>query len=252
MKLRVVSDLHLEFAPLDLPSIGEDVLILAGDVDLAHRAALAGAKWAADRRVVQIAGNHEFYAGAVWDHPTTLSILAHVASGNERLSFLDNASVVIDGVRFIGSTLWTDFAVEPRLSPMRAMFFAQTGLNDYRKIYTAPKQRLTADDTLRWHQAAVAYLTEALAEPHDGPTVVVTHMAPSAQSIWSGYRDSELNPAYASALDALVEASGAVLWVHGHTHTSFDYRIGKTRVICNPRGYVNENKMFDPDLIIEV
>jgi len=254
MKLRPVSDLHLEFgAELDLKPIGEDVLVLAGDIHLAHRAGAAAAAWAESRPVVEIAGNHEFYVG---DHAATLTALADVAERTPRLSFLDDDAVIVDGVRFVGSTLWTDFALYGDAE--RAKYFAWRGMNDYRQVRVGGR-RLTAEDVEGWHRDAVAFLTRELAEPFDGPTVVVTHTAPSARSVHQRYDnpdDRKLNPAFASNLDELVEGSGAVLWIHGHMHSSFDYRIGRTRVVCNPRGYWlgdrNENKDFNPDLIIEV
>ena len=139
-----------------------------------------------------------------------------------------------------------------------AMLAAGTGMTDYDLIRLGPRQRFYPQDAADAHDVARAFLERELPSPGPEPVVVVTHMAPSARSIHPWYHDSALNPAYASNLDGLVEASGAALWLHGHTHTSFDYRIGKTRVVCNPRGYANlgdgrpENSAFDPNLLIEV
>ncbi len=101
-----------------------------------------------------------------------------------------------------------------------------------------------------------AWLAHQLAQPHDGPTVVITHHAPSRRSIHPRFEGSRLNACFVSDLDHLLGASRARLWIHGHTHDSFDYEVHGTRVVCNPRGFardgVNENAAFDPDFIVRV
>jgi len=98
------------------------------------------------------------------------------------------------------------------------------------------------------------HLDEELRKPFDGPTVVITHHAPSPRSIAGKFRGNPLNPAFASNLEPIIVAHQPVLWIHGHMHDSFDYRISKTRVVCNPRGYFpNElNPAFDPNFVIQL
>ena len=95
-----------------------------------------------------------------------------------------------------------------------------------------------------------------LATPHAGPTVVITHHAPSRKSIHPRFERSLVNPCFVSDAERLLDGTRAGLWIHGHTHDSFDYVVNGTRVLCNPRGYakngVNENDRFDPDLVVEV
>ncbi|WP_274534676.1 hypothetical protein [Aureimonas sp. AU20] len=95
-------------------------------------------------------------------------------------------------------------------------------------------------------------MEEELTKPFDGPTVVVTHHAPTPRSIHPRYEGDVANPAFASDLTDLVARVGPDLWIHGHVHDSFDYRIGRTRVLANPKGYGDENKAFDQSLVVDV
>jgi Icc-related predicted phosphoesterase len=101
-----------------------------------------------------------------------------------------------------------------------------------------------------------AWLEERLAAPHAGPTVVITHHAPSPRSIHPRFAGSPLNACFVSDAERLIDARRVQLWIHGHTHDSFDYRVAGTRVVCNARGYakdgVNENPSFDANLRVEI
>jgi len=255
-KIRVMSDLHLEFGPLNLEPIGEDILVLAGDIGLYTQ----GAVWARDYAgkyqipVVMIAGNHEFYRTTKHNyhtHASTLQGLRDIADSEPLLTFLENDTAMVGGVLFVGATLWTDFALNR--DPVIAATTAGYVMNDYRKIWASDRERLEPNNTAAAHKASRRFLQETLAGA-TGPTVVLTHHLPSARSIAGRYADSQFNAAYASHLDELVEDSGAALWVHGHTHVSHDYRIGDTRVVCNPRGYFGFelNPDFNPELLIDV
>jgi hypothetical protein len=166
--------------------------------------------------------------------------------------------VVIDGVRFLGSTLWTDYNLYGNVEG--AMRLAERGLNDHRCIFPdATMAPLTAIDARAWHMQSRRWLTEKLATPSSSTTVVVTHHLPHLGSIDPRYAGSPLNPAFCSDLSALIEQSGPVLWVHGHTHASCDYRAGSTRMLCNPKGYGPppgrtqiENTQFNPALVVSL
>jgi Icc-related predicted phosphoesterase len=258
MKLRVLSDLHLEFGDLELERSTEDVVLLAGDIGISTD----GIIWADrlsrrfDRPVVIIAGNHEFYSprqGPPHALRSTLDALHDAAAQTAgRVTFLESEIVVIGGVRFVGTTLWTDFALLGE--PMLAMRIAEQTMSDYRRIYRNPETLITALGVARTHFAYRKFIADTLAVPFAGPTVVMTHHPPSNQSIAGYYSADHLAPAYASNLDDLVAQSGAALWLHGHIHVSQSYHVGSTRVVCNPRGYEGQgtNLRFDPNLIIEI
>lgn len=248
VKLHVLSDIHLEFERFVPPPTEADVVVLAGDIWLGSR----GVQWAAhtfQRPVIYIAGNHEYYGG---HFRRTLAKMKRVAQGTH-VRVLDAEQVVLDGVRFLAATLWTDFAITG--NAVMAQLIAQEAMTDYTRIRAAAYRRLRPEDTRLAHMQARAFLQEALAQPFEGSTVVVTHHAPSRASIAARHlhKPNHLNAAYASDLAGLM-GPPAALWVHGHTHSSADYWLSGTRVVCNPRGYIplEPNPGFDPRLVVEI
>jgi Icc-related predicted phosphoesterase len=252
MKLAILSDLHLEFfRGQALPKFptDADVVILAGDIHLGAR----GVDWAGmefRQRVIMTMGNHEAYDQ---DLAETIRGMRDAAV-DTNVRVLENDIVEIGGVRFIGCTLWTDFALWGPASIDEAFEYADKLMTDYRLIRVGQRP-LRAADTRTIHLASRKWLEDALAKPHDGPTVVVTHHLPSKRSVAEKFlvnqEDSWLSAAFASSLDELIERFQPEIWVHGHTHESCDYKIGKTRVVCNPRGYRHEmNPQFDPNLTV--
>ena len=249
VRLHILSDLHLESAPFTPPPVDADVVILAGDL----HPGMQGLDWAVDhwpdRPVVFVPGNHECYGHA---YPALVRELERRAAAlGPRLHLLSDRAAAIAGVRILGTTLWTDFALLG--DPPVSMAAAQTQMSDFTLIRVEPGDGSARPaDMIRWHQRSVRWLRAALQEPHDGPTVVVTHHAPSRRSLNPLYGDP-VAAAYASQLDALVEASAVPLWVHGHTHHCVDYRLGSTRVVSNQRGYPGEPVGgFDPGLVLDL
>lgn len=253
MKLNVLSDLHLSVGGMDRPRNDADVVVLAGDIARPRQAAA----WALDfdKPVLYVLGNHEFYGGSI---KGTVNELKRMCAGSH-VHVLDDAEFVIDGVRFLGSTLWTDFMLfgdgDARVA---AMADARHFMRDFSRIQTgdAINAPFTPADSAALFQRHAHWLDRQLATTHVGPTVVITHHAPSRQSIHPRFADSLLNACFVSDAEHLLGNGRAQLWIHGHTHDSFDYGVDGTRVVCNPRGYAkageNENPHFDPDLIIEV
>lgn len=174
------------------------------------------------------------------------------------MTVLENTKRIYEGVHFLGCTLWTDFNLFGEGASVLARMDAQTKMNDYRVIRVSDRyRRLRPDDTHYYFQQSLSFLKRELAEPFDGPTVVITHHAPSMRSISQRYRMDPLTPAYASNLDDLM-GPHINLWIHGHVHHSNDDDCHGTRVVSNPRGYqephqgTSGNPDFVPCLTIEI
>lgn len=253
MRLRILSDLHLEHfeEERELPEVASDVVVLAGDI---HREA-EGLAWAAARfagqTVLYVPGNHEFYGTSM---PALRRRLAHEA---ERLGIhlLDNRAFTLKGVRFYGTTLWTDFALyagepgdDPALTEQKALWM----MPDFSIIEQPAGEVFSPLESQRLHAEALAWLDAELAAPFGGPRVVISHHAPLAECIPPRYRGDPLSPAFASHLPGLM--GRADLWIHGHVHEPVDMAVADTRVIANPGGYPGEFEppLFVPDLVIEV
>ncbi|HUB95719.1 MAG TPA: metallophosphoesterase [Stellaceae bacterium] len=276
MRVAVMSDLHLEFdsaaadqrgggknkvKQLDFyfspPQPDADILILAGDVHLGS----LGVDWVARHfsiPAVLIGGNHESYGHELFRTIAQNREKANATNG--RVSFLERNIRTLtlatgERVRLLGAILWTDFRLDG--TPEHSMGVAQNELEDFRSIRIErgyELRRLIPSDTVRLHRAALKFLDDNLRQPFDGATIVITHHAPSRRSIAEKFRSNPLNPAFASNLEPMIELYQPPLWIHGHMHDSFDYRIGKTRVVCNPRGYfpAELNPAFDPRFVLEM
>jgi hypothetical protein len=164
--------------------------------------------------------------------------------------FLDNDIVEFAGVRFLGTTLWTDYRLEPNLTQGQAMRMAERAINDHRLI-RCDGGFFTAQRALSEHERSRAWLAEELGRPYDGRTVVVTHHGPHANSVHPRFKGSPVNPAFNSDLSELLPK--AHVWLHGHVHDSFDYCVEGCRVVANPLGYpTNAGSARNPqDLVFE-
>lgn len=253
MKLNILSDLHLGFGAMQRPVNDADVVVLAGDVARPREA--VGWALGLGKPVLYVMGNHEFYGSSL---DGAAAELKRLCAGTP-VRVLDDGEAVVAGVRFLGSTLWTDFELFGS-APRRDQAMAEGArlLRDFSRIRLreAGQDLFTpADAAMRFRRHA-AWLDERLREPQPCPTVVITHHAPSPRSIHPRFADSLLNAGFVSDAEHLLGAHRATLWIHGHTHDSFDYRVRGTRVVCNPRGYaragVIENPRFDPHFIVDV
>jgi Icc-related predicted phosphoesterase len=258
MKISLVSDTHLEFGPLELP--GGEVLILAGDI-CEYRTFKKRQSFVVDfferycaryEQVFMVLGNHESYRYRL---DKTYNDLKTLLPSN--ITLLENESVEYQGVVFIGATLWTDFN---RGNPV-SIEVARRSMNDYNVIQnhyadTGNYHKLTPEFIYQTHQNTVDYLNTELPQHKDKSVVVITHHAPTFESIDEKYRsDHHMNGAFASDLSNLILDNPQIAyWVHGHCHDPVNYEIGTTRVISNPRGYVGQEdtSRFDPNYCFEL
>lgn len=255
MRLRILSDLHLEHFDGDreLPEIEADAVILAGDIHLG----LKGLEWAArrfaDQPVIYVPGNHEFYKHRMG------ALRREMATRAEELGIhlLDNASLELGGVRFLGTTLWTDFALyderpDPQDIPTETLSAALRQMPDFAVIEEPEGEVFSPERSVELHRENRAWLETELARPFGGATVVVSHHAPLAECIPAHYQGDPLSPAFASRLEALME--GVALWVHGHVHDPVMLTVGDTRVVAVPGGYPGERPEDDLrlDRVVEV
>jgi len=247
MRIHILSDLHLGFADFQPPATHADVVVLAGDVDVGFR----GLRWAqqafGDTPVIYVLGNHEYYGEAL--PKLTLKLAAE--GENWPVRVLERSALELNGVRFMGCTLWTDLRLHGNLRLAAAA--VGDAMADYHMIRVSPEyRRLRPSDTASLHHAAVEWL-QAEWGRSALPTVVVSHHAPSARSLDPVFGDDPVNAGFASALEPLIETLKPLVWIHGHVHRAADYKIASIRVICNPRGYPEESSNgFDPGLAIEI
>jgi Icc-related predicted phosphoesterase len=263
VKLQIAGDLHLEFLQdmfpgerLISPAVDADILVLAGDIAKGTRAIELFNDWPVP--VLYIAGNHEFYGS---DFENTRAALRE-AVARTNILFLDNDAIDFGGVRFLGTTLWTDYRLELNRTQRQLMENSELRLNDHRTIRVGDGT-FTAQRALSEHELSRAWLERELASPYDGKTVVVSHHGPHRLSVHPRYVGEAINAAFVSNLSELLPK--ADLWVHGHVHDSFDYNVLGCRVVANPAGYarnrqsvskakelVFENKTFQWACVIEV
>lgn len=273
MKLWIWSDLHLEMQnPVYVDRAPEaDVIVCAGD--LCHADTLRDhAQWLIERYglpMVFVPGNHEFYSNrAVWpprtkpsDHLLMKEVAEASRSWRNRLYVLDDDTIELSGVRFVGGTLWTDFKmdlVNDAGLPWR-MQLALSTLTDFSRIWLGDRNLLTPQVMLGFHLLTRGFIERELAIPFNGKTVVVTHNLPHPDCTPAAYVGRETNFLFACSKEAfeanLKSDAAPALWICGHTHHPNDIRVGRTRIVCNPMGYLRvaseRDNGFQWDLVID-
>ena len=256
MKAWIFSDLHTEFddkiVPLPVPEA--DVCICAGDIcdgGPASAVRYLGEHVSRAMAVILVPGNHEFYRSSIVE-----GLREALDTASERypnVHVLSRRAVTVGGYRFVGATLWSDFNLYGNM--YWALRTAQNELSDFRKIKVSkePFQRFTSAHASRFNQMDKHFIRRTLDEPYAGPTVVVTHHAPSVLSLAPEFVGAPLTPSFVSNLEPDIAKHQPVAWIHGHLHNRSDYTIVDTRVICNPRGYPDEPVLdFDPSLVIDL
>ena len=284
MKIKLVSDLHLEFSDVNIPNNeGCDVLILSGDIMTAQelhdhlepvsnveRAIIANSQGMGRRQqaaqrfrdflkrcsfqfphVIYVAGNHEFYHGKF---PDAIQYLRTECAKFPNVYFLEMDTKEIDGVTFVGSTLWTDMN---RGDPLTLHAIGDM-MNDYHVVRNSEHgyTKLRPAHTASQHRKSLEYIKTVVETDPSKKYVVVGHHAPSKLSTKPKYKDDHImNGAYSSDLsEFILDHPQIKLWTHGHTHDCFDYTIGSTRIVCNPRGYegYEPDSGWDVNIVLEV
>lgn len=244
-----MSDLHNEFGLKEIVKTDAEIIVIPGDVDIKEK----GVKWIKDvfndKDVIYLTGNHEYYHGDIDIVDASIRDLTK----NTKIRFLQNKKVVINDIRFLGTTLWTDFKY---YAPVVEYYksYCSRSINDY-SVISYRNKRFTPDDSIALHEKSMEFLEDSLSKFHDGPTVVVTHHAPLKECVGPFYKDSALNPGFLSDLSELIEKYKPEVWIHGHLHGNFvDFKYDETRIIANPRGYPGtmEYSGFVPDFTINL
>lgn len=254
MNIQIFSDLHLDVASIKPITIVDSVelVIVAGDTCEGAPRAFEQLRQIVPQSIpiVMVLGNHEYYHHVL---PVELALAREQAAGCN-IHLLENASVIIGGVRFLGATLWTDYALFGAAHVPAVMDACADGLNDHRLIgwQKQPWQRFRPLHAGLLHRQSRVFLEDLMATPFAGPTVVVSHHAPHWNSVHPRYRSDPVTGAFASDLSALIESYQPDLWVHGHVHHSSDYHVDLSRVIANPHGYGVENPDFNGALTVEM
>jgi hypothetical protein len=263
--------LHLEFGPISLENTeNAEVLILSGDICVANdlRELDKGNNDKSNQyhtffqeccarfpSVIYIAGNHEHYHG---DFAKSIGTIRDRLGYLVNLHVLDKESVLINNVFFIGGTLWTDMNKEDGITLMHM----KSMMNDFRSVENSARKthyrdtlgnshvriaRFTPDDAVEDHKKMLEYIKIMVEGKHDQKIVVVGHHAPSKASTHPRYaNETIMNGGYSSDLsEFILDHPQIKLWTHGHTHENFDYLIGSTRIVCNPRGYINYEASAD-------
>lgn len=242
MKIQFFSDVHLEFGVCAHAETDADVIVAAGDIDVG----VGGVEWLKqqDKPTIYITGNHEFYGGEMG---AVREDIERAAAGTN-VHYLECQSVVIDGVRFLGATLWTDFMQENQ----EVIAALESRMNDYQHIRCGARE-LQPGDLIELNRITKAWMEQELAVHHDGKTVVVTHHAPLNAS-WHMPANSIFRSAYCNNLSQFVLDYKIDLWIHGHVHAKMDYMANDLRVVCNPRGYDGYQLVegYDPARVITI
>ncbi|MCX4190279.1 metallophosphoesterase [Methylophaga sp. OBS3] len=233
MNIQPLSDLHMEMIKntFSIPATDADVIVLAGDINLGTK----GVEWAnteaarLQKPIIYVAGNHEHYKE---DYYT--NVMAMRAAAGDNVYFLEQEEVLLNGVRFLGATLWSDYMATGQHDQYQNMQKVAI-LDDYRLIRFGSLYKFRPEDALAIHKKTVSWLKVKLTDGFDGQTVVVTHHGPSLNCVHPAHGINAISSCFFSDLDDLVEK--ADLWVYGHTHSNLDTKIGKCRLLSNQKEY---------------
>jgi predicted phosphodiesterase len=259
MKIQIMSDLHHEIDVMRVKPTDADVIVLAGDiVGASDPSRLIPIIERFEQPIIYITGNHEYYGRK--DHRTIEDVTNALRRIEERYAhfhFLDCGSFDVGDYRFLGCTLWSDFELADNVKAFCQMLKDGIVINNFRQsiadfsqILRTPNSLFTPQDLLALNYQHREFLKSEI-KKSDKKIVVVTHFCPHVESIAKKYQGDVFNPYFASDCSSLMR-SPVKLWIHGHTHESFDYHINDVRIVCNPRGYFTSNEQYKSKLTVEV
>jgi predicted phosphodiesterase len=258
MNIYLVSDIHFEFdQEFILSDLPFDLIVLAGDIHQGYASAAIAREFQRDAQVpvILVAGNHEFYHG---DWNGTLVEIRKEAQRSLNVHFLEQNTVTIDNVRFLGCTLWSNFEINGAEIAAYHQDQARAGIMDF-KLITNDRQPLKPADMVNRFRQSYNWLDAELSKPFDGNTVVVTHFGPHRAAIHPRYLASgmdALTPYFVSDCSALMERHRIAAWLYGHSHNSVDVIVDNgTRLVANAMGYPKEDPnyvKFNPRKIITI
>lgn len=253
MKFQIFSDLHVGLMKVKPITFAPDLdgVIVAGDIceGVLNSFEYLRRLVPADLPIFMVAGNHEFFRRYIREELA----LGRRHAPEFGIYFLENESVLFRGqVVVAGCTLWTDYACFGAENVPLVMRACSGAMNDHRRIgwQKRPWRRFRPQDAASLHRESRAFLSTASATPY--PTIVVTHHAPHWLSISERFGSDYVTGAYLSDLEELILEHQPDLFVHGHIHSSVDYRIGCSRIVANPHGYGCENPNFDGTMVVEI
>jgi predicted phosphodiesterase len=249
VKIRLLSDLHLEGYRYYYEYAGEDIVVLAGDIHTQGRHDFILDQIPTAVQILFVAGNHEYY-GAVFE--TANEYFKDLENKYSNFKFLNNESASIRDVEFFGGTMFTNWELDNDVWTAKQR--AKDGIADFEWISKigrdGQERRWNTDDHLQEHLAYTERLVQwknKLAEKR----VVISHFVPHPEGSDPKFAGSALNPYFISNMEQYM--TGVDVWLYGHTHSSCDKVINGCRLVCNPRGYGTENAHgFINDLIVEV
>lgn len=247
MKIRLLSDLHMEGFQYCYTPVGEDVVVLAGDIHTRNRHEELIEQIPETTKIVMVAGNHEYYRG---EFHNVNQFLESLGEKYKNFTFLNNTSVEINGVNFYGGTMYTDFNLYGEAERFQTMQDSAMFINDFRVSRNGDRM-WSIDDHVKEHNKFCEGLQYWIRETEGQKRVVISHFVPHLKAVHPRWGRSALNGYFTSDMDRHMGWEG--LWLYGHTHDSGDFVVGDTRCVGNPRGYGEENRHgFEEEKILEI
>lgn len=256
MKIWYLSDLHIDFGKQNIKQYPEiDIVVILGDVGNK----LSG--WSFIETLLNkgyivlfVLGNHEYYNNSL-KNIYTMKEIFNLWKDKEKLfpnfHILENDTFIFNNVKFIGSTLWTNFSNHKKETI--DLFYKEQ--NDSKIIFKTVRNMgfkrlggtpINHEDVTGFYNNSIDFIKNEVSKPFEGHKIVLTHFAPSYQSIGEKYKPYINDYGnYANDLDEYIKNSDISYWLHGHIHTTSYYNIGNTIIACNPFGYRSERKTND-------